>query len=197
MLLPVVLGVVTSLLVMRRATDGWRVSGVWLVLVALPIALTCDHLRPRVPDPAVVNRIEAVLLCVVAGCFALLNRRNGTLPRVAALVIAAGVWLNALGVLLYGSMPVLQRAAAVADNPFTTSHPSPGYVRSEDLGWFGVVIGDVIPIPHFLKVLSIGDLLLFVGLVLLLSLFLARLWRGDPDRVGADAPLSGEEVSHG
>jgi hypothetical protein len=197
MLLPVVLGVVISLFLTRRASGDWRVSGVWLLLVALPIAIVSDRERSSVADPALVNRIEAVLLCVVAACFVWLNRRHAVTTRAASWLVAVGVWLNALGVVAYGAMPVLRSAAAVADNPFTSSHPSPGYVRSDDLGWFGIVIGDFIPIPHFLKVLSIGDLLLFAGCVLLLSLFLARLWQGEPHRMGSDEPRTREGVTHG
>jgi hypothetical protein len=198
MLFPVAVGVILSLFWTRRTTgDDFRVAGVWLLLVALPIAVACDHARPRVADPSTVNRTEAVALCAVAAAFVYLNRHNGRVSSTAAWLVGLGVGLNSLGVLVYGYMPVLQSAAAVADNSFTSSHPSPGYVRSEDLGWFGVAIGDFIPIPHLLKVLSVGDLLLFAGCVLLLSIFLAGLWRDGRHQVGSPEPVPGEEVTHG
>lgn len=176
MLLPVALGILVAVTIARRTPGDGRVCGAWLILVALPVAAVCDHVRGQVAEPSTVNRTEAVALCVVAGVFVYLNRRRARVVAVSAWLVGIGVWLNALGVLVFGAMPVLQRAAATADKPFTGSHPSPGYVRSEGLGWFGVAIGDVIPIPHFLKVLSIGDLFLFAGCIALLGVFLARLW---------------------
>jgi hypothetical protein len=138
-----------------------------------------------------------VALSAVALCFVLLNRRGARVISLASALVGVGVWLNAVGVLVYGYMPVLERAAAVADNPFTASHPSPGYVRSEDLGAFGVLIGDFMPIPHALKVLSIGDVCLFAGCILLLAVFMARMWSPDPESIEEVSSVSGEEVSHG
>ena len=111
--------------------------------------------------------------------------------------MAAGVWLNALGVIVFGAMPVLQSAAATAGNPFTGHDPSPGYVRSEDLGAFGVAVGDFIPIPHLLKVLSLGDLSLFAGCIVLLGLFLVRLWHHEPPDITSPDIDVREEVGHG
>jgi hypothetical protein len=77
MLLPVVLGVVVALLVVRRAYgDDWRVSGAWLVLVAMPVAVACDRLRPQVAEPSALNRLEAVILCLIAANFGYLNRNR-------------------------------------------------------------------------------------------------------------------------
>ena len=198
MLFPVALGIAVALIAARRASDAdFRVSGVWLVLIALPVAVLCDQWRTHVADPAVLNRLEAVVLCSVAAAFVYLNRQRSRLVTTSSWLVATGVWLNALGVLVYGAMPVLQSAAAVADKPFTGSHPSPGYIRSEDLSWFGVLIGDFIPIPHFLKVLSIGDLLLFTGCTILLGLFLIRVWRAEPSPLGAHDIDAGKEVTHG
>ena len=134
---------------------------------------------------------------MVALWFVLLNRRGGRVTSTASTLVGVGVWLNSVGVLVYGYMPVLERAARAADNPFTASHPSPGYVRSEDLGAFGVLIGDFIPIPHALKVLSIGDPCLFAGCILLLALFLARMWSPDRESFEGMTSVSGEEVNHG
>jgi len=123
------------------------------------------------------NRLEALVLSVIAAAFIVLNRRSVLPTRTSAWLVAVGVWLNALGVLTYGYMPVLQASAAIADKPFVASHPSPAYVRSDDLSTFGLLIGDFIPIPHAHAVLSLGDLSLLSGCVLLLSVFFAGLWR--------------------
>jgi hypothetical protein len=196
MLLPAVLGIAVAFLLARRDSGGeWRISGAWLILVALPVAVACDRLRGQVSDASVVNRGEAFVLCAVAAAFVYLNRKSSRTVVTSTWLVAVGVWLNALGVLVYGAMPVLQGAAAVADKPFTSSHPSPGYIRSDDLGAFGVVIGDFIPVPHFLKVLSIGDLFLFAGCIVLLGLFLARVWRSEPV-VPPDLETE-KEVAHG
>jgi hypothetical protein len=77
MLHSVVLGVVVALLVVRRAHgDDWRVSGAWLVLVAMPVAVARDRLRPQVAEPSALNRLEAVVLCLIAANFGYLNRNR-------------------------------------------------------------------------------------------------------------------------
>lgn len=158
----------------RRSATDTRVRGAWLVLVALVVAVSADRLRPGVDDPMVINRLEATSLCLIAAGFAYLNLSAAPGVRRAAALVTAGVWANALGVLAFGYMPVLARAAAIAGHPFTAHNPSPGYVRSEDLNAFGILIGDFIPLPHLLKVLSIGDVALLVGLAMLLYGFLGR-----------------------
>lgn len=190
MALPIVLAAVAAVFLVRLGLPGTGViKGAPLILVALPVAVLAQQLRPRVDDPALVNRVEAIALVLLAVTFAFVNRRSGRLTRGAALLLAAGIWLNSTAVLVYGYMPVLSSAAAAADNPFSGTHPSPGYVSSGPLGPVGMLIGDFIPLPHLLKVLSLGDLALFSASALLLSSYLARMWIGpepSPSRCESD-----------
>ena len=46
------------------------------VVVALPVAVACDRLRRQVAEPSALNRLEAVVLCLIAANFGYLNRNR-------------------------------------------------------------------------------------------------------------------------
>jgi hypothetical protein len=99
--------------------------------------------------------------------------------------------------LVFGHMPVLGWAAERAGYAPLSAYPSPGYARSEDLGTIALLIGDFIPLPNFLKILSIGDLSLFAGCVLLLGCILLRLLGppfGEAERISDRAWRGGESM---
>jgi hypothetical protein len=155
-----------------------RLRGAWLLPAALVGSLISSVLHNNTSLPApVINRGLAALIILICLCFVALNLRlEPPLNRAGVWLTTVGAAMNAAATLIFGYMPVLGSSAAAAGYrvPLNT-HPNPRYVLSDNLGPFAVVVGDFMPLPGFLKVLSIGDLLLVPGCTILLACFLATL----------------------
>jgi hypothetical protein len=179
MFLPVVLALVLyGYLARSHRSSGYRWRAVWLLPVAVLIHLAAGVAHHRGFDPDLVNRVEAlsVLVILAIGLWSNIEAVSEVWSRFALLGVVGGAALNALATLIYGSMPVLTWATVVAGYAKPAgAHPDPRYVYSDGLGWLAVVIGDVVPIPHGLKVLSIGDLVMIPALAIALALYLLTL----------------------
>lgn len=173
MFTPALMAIALVLLLRRgqRASAGQRVRGVWLVFAALAmhllVKLSWSHTDLT---ESVVNRVGAAATLALLSYFVWLNRDRARTTVVGVWLIACGAGLNAAATLAYGAMPALGSAARTAgyDDIGSEGHPFSGYVLSDHMSPVARYMGDFIPIPDQLKVLSIGDLMLIVGLVLVL-----------------------------
>jgi hypothetical protein len=155
-------------LVIRFATRGrlttaprHRFRSSWLVVAALVVQLV-GALVSSGSGYAVALMASALL----AGTFVV---RNIGIPGLA--LVGAGLTANALVVLLNGAMPVSLRAAESAglDELALNLAADPRHELLTDatvLPW----LGDVVPVPLPLRpdVVSVGDLLVAIGVALLL-----------------------------
>jgi hypothetical protein len=96
-------------------------------------------------------------------------------------------------------LPVLRPAALSAGfTPAELATAPPGYVVAADAGDPVVWLGDVLPVPGGLTVLSLGDLLLFAGFTILIGLALASRVGATPATaaapVGASITREGEST---
>lgn len=138
-----------------------ELRGLWAPPVALAAQVVILVVAPA-GSPALHAAVH-VATYVLAGGFLWANRR---LP--GAVPIMAGTALNVLAIITNrGVMPATpwaQRVAGIADTPgFHNSAP----VAHAHLAW----LGDIIPVPGpwpLGNVLSVGDLILFAGFVVLL-----------------------------
>lgn len=180
MLLPALLGLGIVLLSRRSPVSPERVSirGVWLLIPVVAVTVAANVARGMSPHDHAVNRIEGALVLTASVVFIVLNLRavRGPLTTLAVLGTGVGGAMNAAAALIFGGMPVLRTAARVAGYDYAPgSAPPSDYVFSDHLGLGAILIGDFIPIPGFLKVLSIGDLLLLPGLVALVVIAVRNL----------------------
>ena len=87
--------------------------------------------------------------------------------RIGRIAVGVGALLNLVAIVAYGAMPVWTRAMQIAGvTPTYERVRIKSYAFSHfptRLGW----LGDVIPLPHGRIVLSIGDLVVLAGFVLL------------------------------
>lgn len=169
MLLPALLVIGFMVTPRGRRTRLRRVSirGVWLLIPVVAVTIAADVTRGMSPHDHAINRIEGALVVVASGCFLLLNLRGlrDRLTAVAVLGVAVGGAINAAAALVFGGMPILGASARLAGYDYVPGSAAPSdYVYSDHLGLGAIVIGDFIPIPGLMKVLSVGDLLLFAGL---------------------------------
>lgn len=170
MVLPAVIG----LIIVARpnvATSLTSLRGKWLIV--LVAALQFMHVEGLWPDQvkeSVERRAYAILVVVIAIAFCWLNRslwsrRSG---RWALSLIPLGTMSNSIPIAVLGAMPYSvpgARAAGYSNAELATD--APGYIRLDDVSQLWIPLADLIPVPVLMKVLSVGDLLLFPGLVLL------------------------------
>jgi len=177
---PIVLGLTAGLVVRRlfpAADPGTsRIRGVPLVVAAAVVeALRIGLLGERVGEPWVARSLGAVDLVVVV-LVVHLNRPSRTSRPVSAAVGLTGLGMaaNALAVVIAGGMP-FSRPAALAAGYSTRdlAPPPPGYVDADGVPAAAAALGDLLPFPPLMKVLSVGDLLLLLGIVVLLALLTA------------------------
>jgi len=208
MLLPALLGLGIVLMTRSGPVSSQRVSirGVWLLIPVVVITVAANIARGMSQQDHAINRIEGALVLAASMSFMLLNIHavRGPLSTLAVVGTSVGGAMNAAAALIFGGMPVLRASARVAGYDFGPGKAPPSdYVFSDHLGLGAILIGDFIPIPHFLKVLSIGDLLLLPGLVALVIIAVRNLRvTGEtsgvgatnqgvpPDVPGPDAPVS-------
>jgi hypothetical protein len=131
----------------------------WIVFAALVIQIIPDVASPD-SFPRAVGVGALVISYGAVALFMLLNRNLAGM-----LVAAAGFSLNALVIGLNGAMPVSTWAADIAGIEGLADVG----VKHELAGPHTVLgfLGDVIPIPATLQILSIGDVILATGLSLL------------------------------
>lgn len=171
MLLPAVIGLV----VVARpnvAMSLTNLRGKWLIVVAA--ALQFIQFEGwglgQVPD-ALERRTLAVLVVAIAAGFCWLNRplasnRSGLW---ALWLIPLGTASNSIPIAALGAMPYNVSSARISGHTdVTLATDSPGYIRLDDVSQVWIPFSDFIPVPGLLKTLSIGDLLLIAGLVLLI-----------------------------
>ena len=131
---------------------GW----VWVLVIALALQIEADIFAPSDLAQEVAIRLLVVTYFGVA-LFMGLNRKLPGMP-----IAAVGLVLNAIVIFLNDAMPVSRWAAGIA-----------GATLGQDLGVKHEVAGpntilpilaDVIPIPYTSWVVSIGDVVLAVGI---------------------------------
>lgn len=174
LLIPTILAVAFAFVPRRSPATPLNLIGVWLVLVVVAVTAVGDRLAAEWEGhQASVSRTQAVLVLAACVLFAWWNRHGRPVVRASVLAVALGAGLNAAATLAYGGMPVLRSAALDAGNSaadLAGPHPKIGYVLSDDRGWFAHYAGDFIPVPGTGVVFSIGDILLWAGLAVLLAL---------------------------
>lgn len=145
----VLLGVLTGVAIRRTWVPLSRISVRFLPL--LLIALGLRAVAPAVPSIG-LSMYELAMVGTIAVAIA-----NWRLPG-AILILLGGV-LNLLVVFSNGGMPVdvAALAAAGAGTPTDSLH-----VVAGDLTW-ARLLADVIPIPLFRSVYSVGDLSIVAG----------------------------------
>lgn len=119
-------------------------------------------------------------MLLLVGVFVWRNRRRAAPGLWASGVAPAalGSSLNALATLIFGAMPVSMEAANQAGYSFAKGDSAPrDYVFSEGLGPVAFAMGDFLPVPGVMTVLSVGDLFLVPGLALILLHVLVVLFR--------------------
>ncbi|MFD4325075.1 DUF5317 family protein [Nocardioides sp. NPDC058538] len=191
MVLPAVIG----LIIVARpnvATSLTSLRGKWLiVLVAALEFMHVEGLWPGWVEANAERRAYSVLVVVIAIAFCWLNRslwshRSG---RWALSLIPLGTVSNSVPIAVLGAMPYSvsgARAAGYSSAELATD--ASGYIRLDDVSQLWIPLADLIPVPVLMKVLSIGDLLLFPGLALLI---VACFQPSASDRSVSDARTNG------
>jgi hypothetical protein len=136
-----------------------RLRGMWLPVLALLLQVVITEIARG--GSAALHRELHVLTYVMLGAFLWLNRR---LPGLR--IVGLGALLNTLAIVANrGVMP----ASATAER-LSGLHLPPGFENSAHFGHELLpFLGDIIPWPGPLpNVLSIGDLIIFTGTVVLL-----------------------------
>ncbi|HEY1711601.1 MAG TPA: DUF5317 domain-containing protein [Solirubrobacteraceae bacterium] len=163
-----------------------RLRGTWVPMVALAIQVLITTVAPDGHEG--LHKAVHIATYVLIGVFLWCNRR---LPGVR--VIGLGAFLNALVITINAG----QMAASRTAERLAGLHLPGGFQNSAPLAhphllWFG----DVIPWPGpFPNVLSIGDILIYAGTLILLH----RVCRRPADST-ADRPVAlepGAELSIG
>lgn len=190
-LLPIGAGAALAKLRGLRLSDvaRLRLRAPALVFVALALQLAL----PRFPPS---SRAAVVVLSYVAvGLWTVVNLAGRALPaRIACGLLALGWCLNLLAIAPNGGMPVSRAALDAVGAPVTldiekgdteNANLSKHFVADSTsaLRW----LGDTIPVPPLRTVISIGDILLAAGIVLLLS-SAATCAGGTPRRKEVIAP---------
>lgn len=171
MLLPAVVG----LIIVARpniATSLTSLRGKWLIALAAALQFTrYEGWWPGLITEANQHRLCAVLVLAIAAMFSWVNRSlsSGRAGMWALALIPLGTASNSIPIAVLGAMPYsLSGARAAGYSSAELATDAPGYVRLGDVSQLWVPLADLIPIPVLMKVLSIGDLLLFAGLALLI-----------------------------
>jgi hypothetical protein len=107
--------------------------------------------------------------------------------RVGFGMFAVGSTLNTLVIVLNGGMPFSGRAARRAGLPEQVIAETGTRYHQTSAETTAASLGDVIPVPLLQKVVSVGDVLLFVGISWLL---VAGAWRAHGPS-GSEAPATG------
>ncbi|HEY1522283.1 MAG TPA: DUF5317 family protein [Solirubrobacteraceae bacterium] len=158
-----------------------QVRWLWLGPVAVVVQTALVTIAPGGSET--VHAVIHVGTYVMLGAFLWANRR---LAGVA--VIAAGAFLNGLAITVNGGvMPAAATAERVAGLTAGSGFHNSAVVAQPHLLWFG----DIIPVPGPLaNVLSVGDCIIFAGLLF----FLHLTCRGDRTEPAVLAAAPAEPV---
>lgn len=143
-----------SLLILAAALQFVQVEGWWEGVVPVDVE----------------RRIYGLGVTVIAIVFCWLNRdltwrRTG---RFALILLPIGAALNAIPMIVIGAMPYSASSAVAAGYSVADAYgPIPGYVRLDQTSLLWTPVADVVPIPILEKVISLGDIALLGGAILL------------------------------
>jgi hypothetical protein len=142
-----------------RGLADLRLRALWLSPLALGLQLTVTTVAPD--GNRALHAAVHIGTYVLIGVFLWANRR---LPGVA--IISAGGFMNGLTIALNtGVMPAAAGAQRIAGLELGGGFNNSAHLPHPILPW----LGDVIPVPGPLpNVLSIGDLVIFAGMLVLL-----------------------------
>lgn len=198
-LTPLVLVALGMLVLRRHPRDLLRLRLGWLGLLWLAgAAAALRYTAPEWLPGWATARGGSVLLAgawAAALAWVALNLRRRTMPmRVVLIVTAAGFTFNALAILANGGrMPFSVAAARAVGMPQAAiDGHAPLNVPlgpSHRLGWFA----DLIAVPGLDKVISVGDLLMIVGLA---GVLLFGSGAAAPRAVEVPASPAGSPLSH-
>jgi hypothetical protein len=136
-----------------------RLRGLWTPVLALALQVVITTIAPE--GHPLLHRVAHVGTYVAIGLFLWCNRRISGVR-----LIGLGAFLNALAIALNGGvMPAAQAAERLAGMHLRAGFDNSAPVAHAHLTW----LGDVIPWPGPLpNVLSIGDLVIYAGTLVLL-----------------------------
>jgi hypothetical protein len=162
-----------------RGLKDIQLKMVWVLFVSLAIAIL-----PLLNDS--LNKHRRVLLLVAnAGVLLflivnILTSRGET--RAGFLVIAVGWALNFIVIAANGGMPLSRWAYEASGQKQRITQGSGGFYRIVLAGPKTVLspLGDVIPIRLFREVVSIGDIVLFLGVALVIASAMRTTRRDSP-----------------
>ncbi len=170
MVLPAVIG----LIIVARpnvATSLTKLRGTWLIVLAAALQFVQNNeWWPEQLPESVERRVYAVFVVGIALAFCWMNRslRSNASGRWATTLIPLGTLSNSIPMAALGAMPYSLSGAHLAG--YTNAELATealGYVRLGDVSPFWTPLADLLPIPVLMKVISIGDVFLFAGLILL------------------------------
>jgi hypothetical protein len=168
-----------------------RLAGLWTPMLALALQVVLTTIAPA--GHPLLHRVAHIGTYVAIGLFLWLNRRLAGVK-----LIGVGAFLNALAITLNGGvMPATRTAERLAGLHLRPGFDNSAPVAHAHLPW----LGDVIPWPGPLpNVLSVGDLLVFLGTLVLLHRTCGRRARlialgPMPAPAEAGAQLAGGGVS--
>ncbi|MFP5310319.1 MAG: DUF5317 domain-containing protein [Actinomycetes bacterium] len=174
-LLPVVVGVLVGWLRGGRlaAVADAGLRGGWLLVAGFGLQIALDLLAARGVLPGTEGYPLLLLSQLLVGAWVVRNHRR---PGVA--LVGLGLLANALVIGANGAMPVDPEAIVAAGGP-EEAELRGKHVLADDATALRP-LADVIPVRPIGTVVSVGDIVLAVGLVPLL----AHLMRGGPDPRG-------------
>ena len=134
------------------------------ISVALQIGLT---FIPGPLDRAEVRFSIVLVSYSLIAVWLLVNLRDPHMPRVGVLLIASGWFLNLLVIAANGGMPVsrtaLRRAGQDPNIDVAEGHLFKHVPANEDTSLY--VLADVIPVRPIGNVISVGDIVLVLGII--------------------------------
>ncbi len=175
----IILGLVAGLAAGGRLDNLLAVRLRWTLLIFGALALRLGVEAALLRDVAIVDQLRVPLLAGAYGLLVVALWANRTRPGIGLALV--GTALNATAILVNGGrMPVWDQALAAAGlTPADIASPIHFVISANDLGEFfrqAGPLGDVLPIPlsFALNVLSIGDVLLALGLAFFVFASLLR-----------------------
>ena len=126
----------------------------------------------------------AVAYAVVGGWLLLNAAQHQGGIRAALVIVAFGWLLNAAPVVVNGGMPVSLEGLREVGAPATTSVSEGHFYKHVAAGPDTrlAMLGDVIPVPAVASVVSLGDLVMVVGVLLVITLAMRGLGPAEPVR---------------
>jgi hypothetical protein len=162
----------------RLAEPRWR--SIWLLWSAAVLEFVGVRLPTGVPGVAAVS----AAFVLAAMCIAR-NLRGELRAALSGAVVLMGAATNAVAALTNGGMPYSTTAAAAAEvtaaDATVKNVAASSHTRLAQLG-------DIIPVPPLHAVVSIGDLTIAVGVVMLTAVLMRGNTRrfGSPGRIGSN-----------